>query len=316
MNAIRVPRFRPYQLDRGTLAAYPPPMPWLLLFSFAIAPLQNPHSKAYWRAIVVEKYEVPEGETAQRLSPELLANLGASDPELRDDLVLSILTSWIYQKKLLGPDDLRPMARTLEQNLRQGIGETGTDGVLLRSFSALTLSVIAARDNETPFLSAGEYGELLDAALAYFHDERDTRGFDARTGWMHSAAHTSDLLKFLARNRLLAVADQARILAALTAKNRDATSPFVQGEDERMARVAISLVRRADFDREAFRAWLGALQAAAKFPEPAAADALRAQQNVRHLMTALWTELSVDDRPSEGADFARQALREVLKTLF
>jgi hypothetical protein len=33
-------------------------------------------------------------------------------------------------------------------------------------------------------------------------------------------------------------------------------------------------------------------------------------------MTALWTELSVDDRPSEGADFAKQTLREALKTLF
>ena len=44
--------------------------------------------------------------------------------------------------------------------------------------------------------------------------------------------------------------------------------------------------------------------------------ALRAQQNVRHLLTALWTELSVDERPSEGADVARQALRETLKTLF
>ena len=96
--------------------------------------------------------------------------------------------------------DLRPMILMLEANLRKGIGAIGTDGVLLRSFSALTLSVVAARDSEAPFLSAEEYATLLDAALAYFHDERDTRGFDAAKGWMHSAAHTSDLLKFLARN--------------------------------------------------------------------------------------------------------------------
>jgi hypothetical protein len=43
---------------------------------------------------------------------------------------------------------------------------------------------------------------------------------------------------------------------------------------------------------------------AAAFPNPATVDALRAQQNVRHLLAALWVELSVDERPSEGADFA------------
>jgi hypothetical protein len=259
---------------------------------------------------------VPAGQTAQRLAPELIGSLGSPDPELRDDLALSILTSWIYQQKLLGPEDLRPMVQRLEGNLRKGVGETGTDGVLLRSFSALTLSVITARDNDAPFLTADEFSGLLDAALAYFHDERDTRGFDPAKGWMHSAAHTSDLLKFLARNPRLPAAGQSRILAALVAKNRDASSPYVQGEDERMARAAISVVRRADFDRGVFREWLAAAQAASKFPSPASADALRAQQNVRHLLTALWTELSVDDRPSEGADFAKTALRDALKTLF
>jgi hypothetical protein len=274
------------------------------------------HDKAYWRSIAEAKFEVPAGATAQQLTPELLTSLGSPDPELRDDLAVSILTAWIYQKKLLGPDDLRPMTLTLEANLRKGIGAIGTDGVLLRSFSALTLSVIAARDNEAPFLSADEHAKLLDDALAYFHDERDTRGFDAVKGWMHSAAHTSDLLKFLARNPRLPVAGQSRILSAMLAKNRESPAPFSQGEDERMARIAISLARRVDFHRDGFRAWLDAARAAAAFPKIPTADELRAQQNVRHLLTALWTELSVDERPSEGADFAKQALREIIKTLF
>jgi hypothetical protein len=280
--------------------------------------LQAPavHDKAYWRSIAEARFEVPAGTTAQQLAPELLATLGSTDPELRDDLALSILTSWIYQKKLLGPDELRPMTLTLEANLRKGVDAIGTDGVLLRSFSALTLSVIAARDNETPFLTAEEYATLLDAALAYFRDERDTRGFDPAKGWMHSAAHTADLLKFLARNPRLPPAAQSRLLSAILAKNRESAAPFGQGEDERMARIAISLARRADFDRDGFRAWLTAAQTTAAFPKTPTPDALRAQQNVRHLLTALWTELSVDERPSDGADFAKQALRETLKTLF
>jgi hypothetical protein len=38
---------------------------------------------------------------------------------------LSILTAWICQQKLLGPDDLRPMVRTLEGNLRKASGSPG-----------------------------------------------------------------------------------------------------------------------------------------------------------------------------------------------
>jgi hypothetical protein len=274
------------------------------------------HDKAFWQAIVNAKFEVPAGETAAGLASELLTHLGSPDPELRDELAATILTSWIYEKKLLTPDELRPLVVTLRQNLRRGIGTQDTDATLLRSFSALTLSIVAARENVTPFMTAGEYGQLLDSALAYLHDERDTRGYDARRGWIHTAAHTADLLKFLARHPLLPPTGQAPILAALLIKNREAGAPFVQGEDERMARVAISVVRRGDFDRAAFTAWLDAAKATASFPKPPTVDQLRAQQNVRHLLAALWTALSVDERPSEGADFARSALRKRLKTLY
>ncbi len=83
-----------------------------------------------------------------------------------------------------------------------------------------------------------------------------------------------------------------------------------------MARVAISIVRRADFERTAFTAWLERLRQMAAFPAPATVPALRSQQNTRHLLTALFSELSVDPRPSDGADFARQSLRDALKPLF
>jgi hypothetical protein len=83
-----------------------------------------------------------------------------------------------------------------------------------------------------------------------------------------------------------------------------------------MARVVISIVRRADFDRDAFRAWLTSAASIATFPTTVSVASLRAEQNMRHLLAALSTELSTDERPSEGADFAREALKATLKTLF
>jgi hypothetical protein len=274
------------------------------------------HDKAFWREVAKAKFEVPAGETAATLAPELVGHLASPDPELRDDLAFTILTSWIYDKKLLGPEALRPLVQTLQANLRRGIATPGTDEVFRRSFSALTLSVVAARDNATPFLTPEEFASLLDASLAYLRDEQDTRGFDGRKGWVHTAAHTADLLKFLARNPKLRAVDQSRLLTAVLDKQRAVTAPLAQGEDERLARVAMSIVRREDFDRDGFGAWLTRAQAAATFPKPPTVETLVAQQNARHLLSALWTELSADERPSEGADFARTALRETIKKLF
>jgi hypothetical protein len=282
----------------------------------ALLAVPAPHDKAYWQAIAAHDFDPPAGTTAAALAPELVDNLASADPELRDDLSETILTAWIYRKKLLGPDDLRPLVATLRANLRAGIGETGTDTVLRRSFSALTLSIVAARDNEAPFLTRAEHAALLDAAIEYLRDERDLRGYDADRGWIHSAAHTSDLLKFLARSDNLPRDGQARILAALAAKNRDAASAFVQGEDERMARVVISIVRRADFDRDAFTAWLDRVRESAAFPRDVSTASLRAQQNARHLLTALFAALTADDRPSDGAAAARALVQDTLKKLF
>lgn len=285
----------------------------LVLLPFAA---QTTHSKSFWASIAQQKFALPAGEAAAPLAAELVALLGSTDPVMRDDLAYAILTSWIHTQKLLSPEEVRSISRTLQANLKRGIAGPESDQVLLRSFSALTLSAIAARDNAEPFLAQGEYDTLLESALTYFRDERDVRGFDGTKGWMHSAAHTADLLKFVARNAKLRTSDQARILAALTAKNRETTVPFAQGEDERMARVVISIVRRADFDRTAFTVWLADAQATAAFPKQPTVTALRAQQNVRHLLSSLFSSLTADERPSDGADFARTSVREALKTLY
>ena len=86
----------------------------------------------------------------------------------------------------------REIIDTLTGNLRRGIGEVGTDTVLLRSFSALDLSILAALELQDPVLDAAGYRRLLDDALAYLAAERDLRGIDSRVGWIHATAHAAD----------------------------------------------------------------------------------------------------------------------------
>ena len=286
-------------------------LPLLLLASPAPSVAPPPHPPAFWRGIVERGFAVPEGESAAALLGELSGHLGSPDPELRDTFAYGIAAAWIYRDRRLSPEELRGLLARWTANLKEGVGETGSDRVLLRSFSALELSILAGTDNRDSFLTPEEHAGLLDAALAYLGAERDLRGFEPRVGWIHATAHTADVLKFLGRSAKLAPGGAARIAGAVEAKLAGAGSPFVWGEDERLARALLSLVRRADFDPAPFAAWLDRLQAAqaalwrAPALDPAAYVAL---DNQKQALRALAVMLAAEAEPSPAAAAWRQKL--------
>ena len=269
------------------------------------------HTREFWRQIADAKYAPPPGADLAALTGELTGLLASPDPELRDEIAYSTLAAWIYQQRRLDGPATGTLAGALIRNLQADVGSVGSDAVLRRSFSALTLSVVAARDNVEPVLTDAGYRELLDAALTYLAAERDVRGYDETRGWMHSAAHTADLLKFLGRNRRLAPADAPRILDAIARKL--GSSPVLTfGEDERFARAALSIVNRSDFDREAFAAW-----AAKSKPLPVRAARptiaqLNGAQNLKNFFAKLEVLLGLDATPSDAARAARDAVRAAL----
>jgi hypothetical protein len=232
----------------------------LLLLTLQASPTTI-HDHTFWKEIIDHDYAVPPGQSAPGLIEELSRYLGSPDRELRDEFAYYIPARWIYHDKRLAQPDLQRLLRLWTPNLEVGIGETGTDGVLLRSFSALDLSILAALDLEQPFLKDAEFNDLVAQALRYLAKERDVRGYDERVGWIHSTAHTADLLKFLSRNTKLKAADQAQIIQGIADKLEQAGSAYTHGEDERLARALLSLARRTDFDPSALQAWCERLKA-------------------------------------------------------
>ena len=238
---------------------------------------------------------MPAGASLPALVAELDGYLGAPDPELRDDIGYSTLAAWIYRQKVVPVELRRSLLTTWSVNLTRGIGERGTDSVLRRSFSALALGIIAITDNEAPFLEKAEFDRLLAAGMAYLGDERDIRGFDPAKGWIHTVAHTADLLKFLGRSRHLQPAQQGLILRAIADKVGAVDEVFTHGEDERLARAVLSIAARPDFDEAAFRTWLSSL-APQRSAGPPTVGALTTAQNRKNLVVALYTVLSTDAR--------------------
>jgi hypothetical protein len=277
------------------------------------------HDVAFWRGIKAHEFAVPEGAAPGALLLEVCGDLlGSPDPELRDQLGYEIAEAWILRKRTVSDADLRPVLARLEQNLGEGIGENGTDSVLKRSFSALVLSTLAARDNDAPFLTGEEFDGLLSAALDYFTRERDERGFVPGKGWHHSVAHTADLLKALGRSPRLAPAAQRRILAGVVLKTSGSQTFWTWGEDDRLAAAVLAIVKRDDFDAAALDGWLDRFIATWRtaLQDPAGIDPVRfaAAKNGRNVLTALEVQIGTS-APFAAAEKTRKTLLMTLRRM-
>ncbi|MGE3277496.1 MAG: DUF2785 domain-containing protein [Vicinamibacterales bacterium] len=246
----------------------------------------------------------------------LVPLLASADSHERDDVAYGTAERLIIREQAVPPEGLRRVMAAWLAGLDDRIGEQGTDSVFRRSFSALCLSLVAAQDLRAPFLTQAEFDRLLDRTLAYAAAERDLRGFDPVTGWMHSVAHTADLLKFLGRNPKLAPAAQTRIVEAIAAKVEQADTVFVWGEAERIAAALRSLVVRPDAQLDALGRWIAA------WPDRHAAlwadgpridpDRFARVQNARQILAALAVSLPAEAGTPEPVTRIRTALVDAL----
>ena len=270
------------------------------------------HDRAYWVALAKTGFTPPDGEDVFSLLMEMNPLLGSTDPVLRDDVAYSAAERWILRDRRVAPAQLRALMKQWTTNLEDGLGEAGDERVFSRSFSALCLSVIAASDLNAPFLAPAEARAFFDRMLDYFQREEDLRGFDAGRGWMHSVAHTSDALRFLARNPKLTAGTDTRLLAAVRGKIDSTTTVFTWGENDRMALALQSAVRRDDADAAALEAWVTQWTNAhravwANGPQVNAVHFARVE-NAKQIMRSLYAALAMETSPTPAGTAAAKIL--------
>jgi hypothetical protein len=273
---------------------------------------QTQRSREDWMALAKGGFVLPPDRHAIDVLLEMNDLLFSADPVLRDEVAYSAAERWILRDKTVDAGELRQLLERWSRNLENGLGESGTDRVFGRSFSALCLSLVAAADLQSPFLAPAEVRAFFDRMLDYFARERDLRGFDATRGWMHSVAHTSDALKFLARNPKLAAGVDARLLAAVRAKIEAADAVFTWGENDRMALALHSAVRRSDADTAALDAWVAQWVEAHRAmwsKGPQVDPRVFAQvENAKQVMRSLHAALSMDATPTPTGAVAVKTL--------
>lgn len=201
---------------------------WMALFASVAHAQVQPPDRARWVALAKGGFVLPADQKAVDVLVEMNPLVASLDPVLRDEVAFSAAERWMVRDRKLSSDEVRRVMKMWLANLDDGLGTTGEDRVFKRSFSALNLSLVAAYDLTAPFMEAAEVQSFFDRMLDYFAREKDLRGFDQTRGWMHTVAHTSDVLKFLARNLKLAAGTDVRLLSAIRTKI-DSTRPSSRG---------------------------------------------------------------------------------------
>jgi len=212
--------------------------------------------RTFWQDIVGNDYAVPSGYSLAALTTELLTQLGLTEQAFREELVYSILDAWIC-RGYYTTDDLCKMAIQLSRNLTKGLGEQGTDTVLLRSYSLLTLTSIIYEDGRQCWLERSLVMQLFEDALAHLAAEKDLRGYDNEQGWLHAIAHSADYLFAFALHPLIEVYDLERIMDAVAAKiSEPAAHVYLYGEEERLTRTVMGVLQRDILPLTFFVEWL------------------------------------------------------------
>lgn len=261
---------------------------------------------------------------AERL-PAILEQLTSTQGEARE-ASYSLLNTLLWQHHHAYFSDalLQELANTLQENMRVGLGETGTDSVFQRCFSSLLMGALLALDAQRHFWTPREYQQHVAQFLAYFAAEQDARGkVDQHKGWAHALAHASDGLMHIANNPFTSKATLQEILELLLQKLHHIHDIFISNDDERFANAAIAVLKQARLETAWVHVWLEQLSTAPKWFEHEGASvwfvaydkgaaAMAIFNNTQNFLRSLYLQLAIGKRPTE----LNTLLPEVAKALW
>ena len=219
-------------------------------------------SRGYWQEVQGAGFEVPSDRPLDDLTAELTTMLGSVEPEVRDGTAYPALATWI--ERGVYDDLLRGLGDGMVAGLTAGLGESGTDSIFRRSFSALILAECLSRDNEHHLLPGAKVLEWGDHLATWYLREQDVRGFVPGKGWAHALAHGADAIGVLAESPHVAGPELSVLLDVLAERIlMPTTTPLLAGEPDRMAAATMQVLRRNVVPVSVLEPWVHRIGAAA-----------------------------------------------------
>ena len=226
---------------------------------------------------------------------EMLKYIGATDSELRDELIYITFGHMIVTNNVLNQDQLKQLLNICidDQHLFYRLGESETDSVFVRSFSVLILPLILNVDQRDSFLSESEIKYVQKRLFTYVRNEEDIRGYVEGKGWAHALAHAADALGEIAKHRYIKEDDLMELLEVISAQVLFSKSVYTYNEDERMALSAFNTIDRGLLSDQQILNWINNFKIQLDTQKKLVADlnGLYLKLNVRNFLYNLYFRL-------------------------
>ena len=151
--------------------------------------------KTLLRGIVDNDFQPLESPTPREFALHFYKHIGTTDPELRDELIFSVMANWIY-RGIYTQEDIFKIAETLAQDeyILKGIGLEKDDSVFTRSATALQLWAITVTQKKKYFIPFNTIGAIFEKTIRLLQEEVDYRAFVPDKGWANSISHAANVL--------------------------------------------------------------------------------------------------------------------------
>lgn len=255
-------------------------------------------STGYWDQVQAADFEVPADRPLGDLTAELTTMLGSTRPEVRDGTAYPALATWL--ERGVYDDLLSGLGDGMVAGLSVGLGESGTDTVFRRSFSALVLAECLERDSSQHLLRDSTIMDWGDRIAVWFLAERDSRGFVPDKGWAHAIAHGADALGALGASPHLAGPEHEVLLEVLAERlvQQPADEPLTAGEPDRIAAAVMRILRRNTLGVDVLESWVHRLGGAGNpFRGPFTDDPFAPTSAPQAFLRALFLQLSLAPEP-------------------
>jgi Protein of unknown function (DUF2785) len=268
-------------------------------------------STAYWNRVRSAEMKVPEDRPLPDLTAELTTMLGSTESVERDEIAYPILATWIGEG--VYDDLLAGLGDGMAAGLTQGLGESDTDSVFRRSFSALVLAECITRDNEQSLLPPTLLLDWGDRVSGWLVRERDVRGFVPGKGWAHAVAHGADAIGVLAESSHFRLPELTVLLDVIADRVLLPTPlPLTSGEPDRLAAATMAVLRRRLVPLRIIEPWLARVTAAATAAAPEGEDPYLTTGNPEAFLRALHLQVAFAPEP---VDVRADLLLELVASL-
>lgn len=246
----------------------------------------------FWQQVVADGLKVPQERSLVEMTEDLTRMLGDPDPEIRDGIAFPTMATWIddgvYDDLLVGLGD------GMCHGLDIGLGDTESDTVFRRSFSALILTECIDRTTKAALGGPSVVLRWGDKVMGWYSRERDLRGFVPGKGWAHAVAHGADALGALARSPVMGRLELTVILDVIADRLLTPTEAFfVAGEGDRLAFATMHLLRRDIVGIDVLEPWVARLAAGAVGRGSIDRNPYRVAGNVQGYLRSLHLQLAL-----------------------